>query len=99
MLQLAATHADGANTYLMPPAQTREARATVGPDRSLNVFLPCCLCDDPAQARKTARKNTAVYFGIDAYPAQRKRLGFSPADIASGGSDHLIDTLVAWGDT
>ena len=98
MLRLAATHADGANTYLMPTAHTREARAILGPDKDLNVFLPCCLCDDPVQARKTARKSTAMYFAIDAYLEQWTRLGFSPADIQNGGSDHLIDTLVAWGD-
>jgi hypothetical protein len=27
-----------------------------------------------------------------------QRLGFSDADFATGGSDRLIDALVAWGD-
>jgi len=98
MLALAASHADGANTYLMPPARTTEARTILGPDRTLNVFLPCCLCDDPEQARKTARKALAPYLTIDAYPAQWRKLGFADTDFVDGGSDRLIDTLVARGD-
>jgi len=98
MLGLAASHADGANTYLMPPARTAEARSILGPERVLSVFLPCCLCEDPAQARKTARKTLAPYLTIDAYPAQWRKLGFADADFQSGGSDRLIDALVAHGD-
>lgn len=98
MLALAASHADGANTYLMPPARTAEARSILGPDRTLNVFLPCCLCDDPEQARRTARRALAPYLTIAAYPAQWRQLGFADADFENGGSDRLVDTLVARGD-
>jgi hypothetical protein len=33
-----------------------------------------------------------------AYVRNLLRLGFSEADFAAGGSDRLIDSLVAWGD-
>jgi len=98
LLELAASKADGANTYLMPPDHTRQARDTLGPEKSLNVVLPCCLCEDTGEARRVARKALSVYMGLPAYHRQWLRFGFEPGDFEAGGSDRLIDTLVAWGD-
>jgi probable F420-dependent oxidoreductase len=39
-----------------------------------------------------------VYFGLPNYVNNWKRYGFTDADITGGGSDRLVDTLVAWGD-
>jgi probable F420-dependent oxidoreductase len=98
LLRLAAELADGANTYLMPPEHTREARAILGPDKALNVVLPCCLCTDAERARHVARKGLAVYLGLPAYHRQWKRFGLDEREFAEGASDRLVDTLVAWGD-
>jgi probable F420-dependent oxidoreductase len=98
LLALAAELADGANTYLMPPEHTREAREILGPDKTLNVVLPCCLCDDVDQARRTARKGLAMYLELAAYHRQWKRFGFGSEDIAGKGSDRLIDAIIAHGD-
>ena len=98
LLALAAAHADGANTYLMPPEHTREARAILGTDKQLNVVLPCCLCAEPEAARSVARKALAMYLQLPAYQRQWARFGFGESDLADRGSDRLIDTLVAWGD-
>ena len=98
LLALAATHADGANTYLMPPDHTREARGILGDEKALNVVLPCCLCADEQRARQTARKGLAMYLGLPAYHRQWKRFGFSDGDFADGGSDRLVDSAIAWGD-
>ena len=53
---------------------------------------------DPQRARSIARANLAGYFGLPNYTNNWKRLGFTDAEIADGGSDRLIDALVAWGD-
>jgi probable F420-dependent oxidoreductase len=98
LLRLAAKHADGANTYLMPPPHTEKAREIVGPDFRLNVVVPCCLCDDEAVGRRMGRKALGIYLPLPAYQRQWLKWGFTPADFENGGSDHLIDSLVAWGD-
>lgn len=98
LLRLAGRRTDGANTYLMPPSHTREARELVGPDTRLNVLLPCCLCDDEQRARKIGRGALGIYLPLPAYRRQWKRWGFEDADFENGGSDRLIDAVVAWGD-
>ena len=98
LLALAAERADGANTYLMPPEHTRQAREILGPDKQLNVVLPCCLCADATAARGVARKGLSMYMQLPAYKRQWARFGLDERDSNDGGSDRLIDTLVAWGD-
>ena len=98
LLALAAERADGANTYLMPPEHTRQAREILGPDPQLNVVLPCCLCSDAAVARGVARKGLSMYLRLPAYQRQWARFGLTAQDCNDGGSDRLIDALVAWGD-
>jgi hypothetical protein len=39
-----------------------------------------------------------MYIRLDYYHREWRKLGFGDADFADGGSDKLIDTLVAWGD-
>lgn len=97
LLRLAARRTDGANTYLMPPAHTARAREILGVDKRLNVLVPSCLCDDPEQARRIARKGLRVYLSLPAYQRQWREWGFEDRDFENGGSDHLIDSLVAWG--
>lgn len=98
LLRLAAERASGANTYLMPPAHTRRAREILGPDKRLNVVVPCCLCEDPSLARRIGRKALGVYLPLPAYQRLWLQWGFTEADYADGGSDRLIDGLIAWGD-
>jgi probable F420-dependent oxidoreductase len=98
LLALAAERADGANTYLMPPAHTRQAREILGPDKQLNVVLPCCLCTDATAARDIARKGLSMYLRLPAYKRQWVRFDLDEHDTDDGGSDRLVDALVAWGD-
>jgi probable F420-dependent oxidoreductase len=52
---------------------------------------------DPTEARRIARAGMKIYLGLPNYANNLKRHGFSDADIADGGSDRLVDTIVAWG--
>ena len=98
LLDLVARRLDGANTYLLPTAHTKHAREVVGPEKRLTVVLPCCLCEDADVARKISRAALSMYMPLPAYQKEWKNWGFEESDWADGGSDRLIDTLVAWGD-
>jgi len=53
---------------------------------------------DPAKARTRARESLAIYLSLPNYCNNWKRLGFTDADFTGGGSDRLVDAVVAWGD-
>jgi probable F420-dependent oxidoreductase len=53
---------------------------------------------DAELARKLGREHLATYLMLPNYTNNLRRLGFSDEDFASGGSDKLVDALVAWGD-
>jgi probable F420-dependent oxidoreductase len=98
MLALAAEKADGAHTYLVPPEHTARARAALPSGHLLLPEQAVVLDTEPASARATARSHTRFYLGLRNYAANLERLGFGAADLADGGSDRLVDALVAWGD-
>jgi probable F420-dependent oxidoreductase len=98
MLELAAERADGAHPYNVTPEHTRQARALLGADKLLCVEQAAILETDPAQARAMARQFLAIYLSLPNYVNNWRRLGFTDADIAGGGSDRLVDALIVWGD-
>lgn len=98
MLALAAERAQGAHPYFVTPEHTARARAILGKDRILAPEQKVLLCTDPAKARAVARANMAIYAGLPNYQNNLKWLGFGDADFAGGGSDRLVDAIVAWGD-
>jgi probable F420-dependent oxidoreductase len=98
MLELAAELADGAHPYNVTPEHTRKARALLGTGKLLCVEQAAILQTDPAKARATARQFLAVYLGLPNYVNNWRRLGFTDADVAGGGSDRLIDAVIVWGD-
>jgi probable F420-dependent oxidoreductase len=98
MLALAAERADGAHTYLVPPEHTAIARQALGADGILAVEQMVILDTDPVQARTVARQALAMYLTLPNYTNNLKRLGYDEADLGNGGSDRLVDALVAWGD-
>jgi probable F420-dependent oxidoreductase len=98
MLELSAELADGAHPYNVPPEHTRQARSILGAGKLLCVEQAAILETNAADARATARRFLAFYFGLPNYVDNWKRLGFSDRDLAGGGSDRLIDAVVAWGD-
>jgi len=53
---------------------------------------------DATKARQIARGFLDVYLGLPNYTNNFLRLGITEEDIKDGGSDNLIDTIVAWGD-
>ncbi len=98
MLALAAEHADGAHSYFVPPEHTRRARELLGPDALLAPEQAVVLETDPGRARELARGHMAWYLTLPNYAENLRWLGFDDADLAGGGSDRLVDAIVAWGD-
>ncbi|MGW8379570.1 TIGR03620 family F420-dependent LLM class oxidoreductase [Streptomyces sp. ODS28] len=98
MLGLAAERAAGALTYCVTPEHTASAREAMGGGALLAVEQAVVLESDPAKAREAARAHLAFYLGFPNYTRNLRRYGFSEDDFADGGSDALVDSLVAWGD-
>ena len=98
MLELARDLTDGAHPYLVSPAHTAEARAILGPDKWLCPEQKVLLESDAGKARTVARQGIARYLALPNYRNNLVRLGFKEADFADGGSNRLVDALVAWGD-
>lgn len=97
-LSLAAERSLGAHPYLVTPAHTRQARELMGPEPWLAPEQKVVLDSDPAKARAIARASLAMYLRLPNYANSLKRQGLTDEDFDSGGSDRLIDALVAWGD-
>lgn len=99
MLELARDDADGAHPYFVPVEHTRRARQILGPGRLLAPELAVVLEPDPVEARRLARQHTgSFYLEAPNYVENLRWLGFGDADFADGGSDELVDAVVAWGD-
>jgi len=98
MLALAAELADGVHPYNVTPEHTARARAILGPGKWLCPEQMVLLETDPVRARACARKVLSVYLDRPNYANNLRRLGFGDEDLAGGGSDRLVDGLIAWGD-
>jgi len=98
MLRLSAQRAGGAHPYLVPPEHTRQAREILGPGPLLAPEQKVVLEADPQKARAIGRPRVrSPYLGLVNYTANLRRLGWGDQDLADGGSDALIDALVAHG--
>ncbi|HEX6311125.1 MAG TPA: LLM class F420-dependent oxidoreductase [Acidimicrobiia bacterium] len=97
MLALAAERAAGSHPYLVTPEQTLDARRRLGSGALLAPEQGVVLEADPGTARATARAALGGYLGLPNYVNNWRRAGFSDDEFAGGGSDRLVDALVAWG--
>jgi probable F420-dependent oxidoreductase len=98
MLELARTRSAGAHPYNVTPEHTAQARRALGPEGWLLPEQAVALTTDSDLARKLGRDHLTHYFALPNYTNNLRRLGFGDADFSAGGSDRLVDALVAWGD-
>ena len=98
MLALAAERTAGAHPYFVPPEHTARARAIMGAGPLLAPEQALVLETDPEKARAIARAHMAIYLGLPNYARNLHALGFADDDLRDGGSDRLVDAIVAWGD-
>jgi probable F420-dependent oxidoreductase len=97
MLALAAREARGTHTYLCLPEHTERAREVMGPNAWVCPSVIVILERDAAKARARARQHLSFYAYQENYQRILLAQGFTRADFDNGGSDRLIDTMVAWG--
>jgi probable F420-dependent oxidoreductase len=98
MTELARDRSAGAHPYLGTVEHTRMVRDLLGPDRLLAAEVGVLIETDPVRARWMARQGLAIYMQAPNYTNNWLRLGFTADDLADGGSDRLIDAIIAWGD-
>jgi probable F420-dependent oxidoreductase len=98
MLELARERSAGAHPYFVPVAHTARARALLGEGPLLAPEQTVVLETDPQRARATARTFMRTYLGLPNYVNNLRDLGYGDDDFADGGSDRLVDAIVAWGD-
>jgi probable F420-dependent oxidoreductase len=98
VLTLAADRTAGAIPYLVPPEHTRRARQILGPDKLLAPEHKVVLDSGLSSARELGSRRVRVpYLGLVNYTSNLRRLGYTDEDLSGGGSDRLIDALVAHG--
>ena len=87
MLRLSAERSLGAHPYFVPVEHTSFARKELGAEPLLAVEQAVTVSEDPAAARAIARRHMKRYLDLENYANNLRRLGWSDADIAVGGSD------------
>ncbi|MGO9661057.1 MAG: TIGR03620 family F420-dependent LLM class oxidoreductase, partial [Acidimicrobiales bacterium] len=97
MLALARERSDGAHPYFVPTSHTALARQVMGAGRLLIPEQAVVLTNDADEGRRTARAHMATYLQLPNYVNNLKHLGYTDQDISGGGSDRLVDAIVAWG--
>ena len=98
MLDLARDRSAGVHTYNVTPEHTAAAREAVGQDRLVIPEQAVVLTTDRQLARELGRTHLEGYLGMSNYTQNFLRFGFDESDLLDGGSDRLVDAIVAWGD-
>ncbi len=98
MLGLARDVADGAHPYFVPVEHTARAREIIGADKWLAPEQAVVFDKNASSARRAARGHMRGYLRLQNYRNNLKTLGFGDSDFENGGSDRLVDAIVAWGD-
>jgi probable F420-dependent oxidoreductase len=96
MMKLA-RQTDGVFVTFAPPELTARARAAVGPGKMVCAIQAFLLQTDPVQARAVGREYIGFYSRLPNYRNCLLSMGFHEDDLKDGGSDWLVDSIVAWG--
>jgi probable F420-dependent oxidoreductase len=97
MLTLSAERSLGAHPYFVPVEHTAYARQIMGEGPRLAPEQAVVLESDPTRAREIARGHMRGYLTLPNYTGNLRRLGWGDEDLNDGGSDKLVDAIVAWG--
>ena len=98
MCRLAAERSLGTHPYLVTTRNTAAAREGVGANAVVAPELGVVLEPDLAAARAQGREALSYYLGLPNYTNNWLRSGFTEADLEDGGSDRLLDDVLALGD-
>ena len=88
----------GRHSYLTTPEHTARAREILGPKPLLVPEQAVVLSGDREEALERGRGYLRAYLDLPNYRNSWLREGFMEEDLAGGGSERLVEGLVAWGD-
>lgn len=97
MVELAVGRTAGWHPFLVTPGYVDAYRQRVGAGPWIAPHQAVVLESDPVKARTVARNEIGMFLGFPTYRTNLTRLGFTDDDLTHGGSDRLIDALVAHG--
>jgi probable F420-dependent oxidoreductase len=97
MLEIARTRTAGVHPFNVTPEHTALARQTLGPSALLLPEQMVAVTSDPDEAHAIARETVSYYLQFSNYTNNLRRIGFGDEDFADGGSNRVLDALVAWG--
>jgi probable F420-dependent oxidoreductase len=98
MIELARRRTLGIHPFMVTPEYSAAVRKQLGDLPLIAPYQAVVLEEDPGKARHAARDFLGVFLGMDHYARNLRRQGFTEEDLSHGGSDRLIDSVVAWGD-
>jgi alkanesulfonate monooxygenase SsuD/methylene tetrahydromethanopterin reductase-like flavin-dependent oxidoreductase (luciferase family) len=98
MTALSAEIAQGSHPANTTPEHTARSREILGPGPWLCPFQRVCLTRDASRARAIGRRMLAFYLQLPNYRNMWLDFGYTNDDFENGGSDRLIDAMLAWGD-
>ncbi|MFC4032370.1 TIGR03620 family F420-dependent LLM class oxidoreductase [Streptomyces polygonati] len=98
MTELAGRRTAGVHPFMVTPEYSAAARERLGDGPLIAPYQAVVLEGEAGKARTAAREFLDVFLGMDHYARSLFRQGFTEEDLAGGGSDRLIDSVVAWGD-
>jgi probable F420-dependent oxidoreductase len=93
MLRLSAERTAGAHPYFVPPEHTAYAREVLGGEPLLIPEVAVALAPGE-QGQEHARAYARYYLQLPNYTGNLRRFGFTEDDIAGGGSQRLITTII-----
>lgn len=97
MVELAGQRGLGVHPYMTPVEHTTWVRDELGSGAIVATALGVVLEPDLDRARAEARRDLALYLTLPNYVRTWRRLGYTDADLAGGGSDRLVDALYGLG--
>jgi probable F420-dependent oxidoreductase len=97
MLRLGIEQSDGIITALTPPSRVAAMRREMGPGKLLLAQQMVMLERDAATARAGVRTFMRFYLNAPPYRRYFTSMGFDENDMREGGSDRLLDAVIAWG--
>ncbi|MFF3164627.1 TIGR03620 family F420-dependent LLM class oxidoreductase [Streptomyces sp. NPDC003273] len=98
LTELAGRRSAGSHPFLVTPEFTARARAVLGSGPVLAPYQAVVVDTDPERARETARGFLSPFVRMGHYAKSLLRQGFTEEDLSEGGSDRLLDAVVARGD-
>ena len=98
MVELAGRRTAGVHPFAITPEYSAATRELLGPDALLAPHQAVILESNADTARSIARGFISTFVRLNHYARSLHRQGFEEEDLAHGGSDRLVDALIAWGD-